>query len=148
KAASSPDALADAELRLTASVLTYARHAQIGRIHFSRVSGDISYNLVAPEVPDVLANMAETKNVDQALESYNPPQPGYKALKAKLAEARGRTLDSGPARISTGQVVKVGMQDDRVTQLRERLGLPAADNTFDKSLADAVKKYQRDHDLP
>src|SRR5262249_32985808 len=42
KAASSPDALADAELRLTASVLTYARHAQIGRIHFSRVSGDIS----------------------------------------------------------------------------------------------------------
>jgi L,D-transpeptidase YcbB len=149
KVASTPDALADAELRLTSSVLTYARQAQIGRIHFSRVSGDISYNLVAPEIPEVLANMAETKNVDEALESYNPPQPGYKALKAKLAEARGRTLDSGPARIPTGQVVKIGVQDERVTQLRERLGLPAEDNTtFDKPLADAVKKYQREHDLP
>jgi murein L,D-transpeptidase YcbB/YkuD len=149
KAASSPDALADAELKLTASVLTYARYAQAGRVHFSRVSADISYSPVAPEIADVLAKMAETKNVEDALESYNPPQPGYKALRAKLAEARGHTGDSGPARISSGPALKVGMQDDRVPQVRERLGLPADANntTFDKALADAVKKYQRERDL-
>ena len=149
KTASSPEALAEAELKLTASVLTYARYAQAGRIHFSRVSADISYTPVAPEIPDVLAKMAETKNVDEALDSYNPPQPGYKALRAKLAEMRGRTSETGPARLATGPVLKVGMQDDRVPLVRERLGLAAeADNTtFDKSLAEAVKKYQRNHDL-
>jgi L,D-transpeptidase YcbB len=148
KSASTPDALADAELRLTASVLTYARQAQIGRIHFSRVSPDISYTLVAPEIGDVLANMATSNDVDAALESFNPPQPGYKALKAKLAEVRARTGEVGPARLASGPVLKVGTQDDRVPQLRERLGLAAADNTtFDKSLSDAVKKFQREHDL-
>jgi L,D-transpeptidase YcbB len=147
KAAATPDGLAEAELRLTASVLTYARHAQTGQIHFSRVSADIFYTPVAPEISDVLAKMAETKNVDEALDSYNPPQPGYKALKAKLAEIRGG-VDSGPERIAPGGTLKVGMQDERVPKLRERLGLPAADNTtYDKTLADAVKKYQREQDL-
>src|SRR5262249_59344204 len=81
KVAATPDALAEAELKLTASVLTYARQAQAGRIHFSRVSADISYTPVAPEIPDVLAKIADTKNVGDALDSSNPPQPGYKALK-------------------------------------------------------------------
>jgi L,D-transpeptidase YcbB len=148
KAAMTPDGLAEAELRLTASVLTYARHAQAGRIHFSRVSADIFYTPVAPEIADVLAKMAETKNVDEALDNYNPPQPGYKALKAKLAEIRGG-VESGPVRIAPGPMLKVGMQDERVPILRERLGLTAvADNTtYDKALADAVKKYQREQDL-
>jgi L,D-transpeptidase YcbB len=35
------DALAEAELRLTASALAFARHAQIGRVHYTRVDADI-----------------------------------------------------------------------------------------------------------
>ena len=42
------ETLAQDELKLTASVLSYARQAQIGRIHFSRVGTDIQFNLVAP----------------------------------------------------------------------------------------------------
>jgi murein L,D-transpeptidase YcbB/YkuD len=147
KVAATPDGLAEAELRLTASVLTYARYAQTGRIHFSRVSADIFYTPVAPEIADVLATMADTKNVNEALDGYNPPQSGYKALKAKLAEIRGG-VDNGPVRIALGPTLKVGAQDERVPKLRERLALPAADNTtYDKALADAVKKYQREQDL-
>jgi L,D-transpeptidase YcbB len=149
KAAATPDALADAELRLTASVLTYARHAEAGRIHFSRVSADIFYTPAVPEIADVLAKMAEAKDVDEALESYNPPQPGYKALRAKLAEVRTQGAETGPARIAPGPVLKVGMKDERVPKLRDRLGLAAVDDdtTFDKALAEAVKKYQRGQDL-
>ena len=40
-AATSPDALAEAELKLTESMLDYARQAQGGRMHWSQVSGDI-----------------------------------------------------------------------------------------------------------
>ena len=72
-ATAATDALADAELKLTATVLTYARHAQIGRVHFSRVSADIVYNQVPPEPADVLTNLAEAKNAGEALGSYNPP---------------------------------------------------------------------------
>jgi murein L,D-transpeptidase YcbB/YkuD len=157
-----PEALAQAELKLTASVLAFARHAQIGRVHFSRVSADIAYEQVAPQPADVLAKMAEAKDVGAALASYNPQHEGYKALKAKLAEARGRKGDSGPARIATGPVLKIDrekvgknkyndvfMKDERVPALRQRLGVSgdANDRTYDKGLADAVKKFQREHDL-
>ncbi|MBV8751794.1 MAG: L,D-transpeptidase family protein [Hyphomicrobiales bacterium] len=147
-AAATPEALADAEIRLTSSVLTYARHAQIGRVHYSRVSADIVYSLVPPEPAEVLAKVAEAKDAGEALASYNPPHEGYRLLREKLAEARGRTGDGGPARIAAGPVLKVGMSDERVPQLRERLGLVAADNTtFDKALSEAVKKFQAGHDL-
>src|SRR5262249_32121259 len=107
------------------------------------------YNLVPPETAEVLGKMADAKDAGEALGSYNPPHEGYRLLREKLAEARGRTGDSGPARITAGPVLKVGMQDARVPLLRERLGLAdAGDNTtYDKALSEAVKKFQRSHDL-
>jgi murein L,D-transpeptidase YcbB/YkuD len=146
-AASSPEALAEAEIKLTTAVLTYARHAQIGRVHYSRVSADIVYNLVPPEPADVLAKMAEATDAGEALGSYNPPHEAYRLLREKLAEARGRKGDSGPARLPAGPMLKVGMQDERVPQLRERLGVAGDGTTYDKPLAEAVKKFQRSHDL-
>jgi murein L,D-transpeptidase YcbB/YkuD len=139
-----PGALAEAELKLTASVLTYARHAQTGRVHYSRVSNDILYNLVYPEPPEVLGKMADAKNVRDALDGFNPPHEAYKALKAKLAEARGGRAAGGPSRISTGQSLKIGMNDPRVPMLRERFGVAGGDDTtYDKALSEAVKKYQQ-----
>ena len=87
-AKSSAGDLAAAELALTNAVLIYAHDAQVGRIHFSRIGSDISFKLNAPEPAAVLAKMAEAKDVAAALDGYNPPQPGFKALKAKLAELR------------------------------------------------------------
>src|SRR5262249_36765406 len=106
RAATTPEALAEAELRLTAAALTYARHAQSGRVHYSRISADIVYNIVAPEPAEILAKLAEAANAGEALASYNPPQEGFRALRAKLAEARGQKADSGPARIGAGPVLK------------------------------------------
>ena len=50
---SDPAALAEAELRLSMSIITYAHHAQVGRIHWSRVSADISFDDKPPEPADV-----------------------------------------------------------------------------------------------
>jgi murein L,D-transpeptidase YcbB/YkuD len=148
-ATADPGALAEAELKFTASVLTFARHAELGRVHYSRVSADILYDQVAPEPAAVLGKLADAKNVAEALDSYNPPQPGYRALKAKLAEIRGRNGEAGPIRIATGASLKVGMKDQRVPALRERLGVAGEpDNTtYDKPLAEAVKKFQRQRDV-
>jgi L,D-transpeptidase YcbB len=144
-----PGALAEAELKLTATVLTFARHAQNGRVHYSRVSSDVVYDLVPPEAGAVLAKVTDAADVAEALDSYNPPHAGYKALKAKLAEARGRTGEPGRVRIAGGKTLKPGMEDPRVPQLRERLGVQgdSADTIFDKALSEAVKAFQRQHDL-
>jgi L,D-transpeptidase YcbB len=144
-----PSALAEAELKFTATILTYARHAQIGRVHYSRVSADISYDLVAPEPGAVLTKVSEAKDVAAALDSFNPPHAGYKALKAKLAELHGRNGESGRLRMSFGKTLKPGMEDPRVPLLRERLGIAGdnADSVYDKALSEAVKAFQRQHDL-
>ena len=146
-------ALADAELKYTETVLTYARHAQIGRVHFSRISSDISYNLVPPEPAEVLGKLVDAKDIAAALDQFNPPHAGYKALKAKLAEARAAKDGGGPARIAAGPVLKLvaktPMQDARVPLLRERLGIAGdtSDTTYDKTVAEAVKKFQESHHL-
>jgi L,D-transpeptidase YcbB len=153
-AATNPDVLAEADLKLTASMLDYARHAQSGRMHWSQVSGDIQY----PEHPidpnEVLSKVTTAKDASVALESYNPPQKLYRELKAKLAELRGQ--GGGPAiQIPEGPALKftparskkqpaVEMQDPRVPQLRAKLGITenASDTRYDAKVAEAVRKFQ------
>jgi len=141
-----PAALAEAELKLTMSVVTYAHHAQVGRVHWTRVSGDISYDQKVPNPADVLAKVAQANDVAAALASYEPHATGYVALKAKLAELRAGKDVSGQASISNGSVLKIGMQDDRVPALHERLHVSGDGTTYDKVLAEAVAKYQKEHD--
>jgi len=145
---SDPADLAAAEIKMTMTVITYAHHASIGRVHWSRVTADASYDQTAPDPSDVLAKMASATDVGAALDSYEPQTPGYLALKAKLAEVRAGKLNKDNPQIASGPVLKAGMQDDRVPQLRERLGiLGDGGTTYDKAVADAVKKYQQDHDI-
>ncbi|MGB7097408.1 MAG: L,D-transpeptidase family protein, partial [Xanthobacteraceae bacterium] len=141
-----PAALAEAELKLTMSVVTYAHHAQVGRVHWSRVSGDIFYDQKAPNPADVLAKVAQASDVVEALAAYEPHAAGYVALKAKLAELRAGKEVSGEAVIANGPVLKIGMQDDRVPLLRERLHVSGDGTTYDKALAGAVAKYQKEHE--
>jgi murein L,D-transpeptidase YcbB/YkuD len=143
-----PAAAARAEVKLTLSVVAYARHASIGRVHWSRVSGDIFYEQKAPEPGDVLATVLAASDAGAALDGYEPHAPGYLALKAALAERRaGKTLE-GKTPIPSGPVLKVGMKDERVPQLYGRFGVPGdSGTTYDKALAEAVKKFQQEHKI-
>jgi murein L,D-transpeptidase YcbB/YkuD len=151
----SPQAQAEDDLKLTNSVLAFARHARTGRVSYTRISQSIRYDLQYPDPAEVLGRLAETEDVRGALDSYLPQHPGYKALKAKLAELRG---GSSAARIEKGPALRLAakkkgqqalMQDPRVPALRARLGLPANGNTnYDQALADAVKKFQKARQLP
>ncbi len=150
KAIADADGLAEAELKFTAAIFDFARHAQTGRVHFSRITYDILYYPTAPEPAEVLARIAGARNMAEALDGYQPPHDAYKALKAKLADARGRAADVGPKPIPGGPLLKVDlkkpMRDARVALLRERLGVPG-DDTYDKPLAEAVKKFQTQRKL-
>jgi L,D-transpeptidase YcbB len=147
KSLTDPQALAEAELKFDVSVITYARHASIGRVAWSRVDANIEYDTKAPEAASVLAAMADAKDVASALDGYEPHAPEYLALKAKLAEIRGGKEDGVKAPIPAGPVLKVGEQDDRVPALRDKLGVPGDGTTYDKALAEAVKLIQKEHNL-
>jgi len=142
-----PQALAEAELKFDLTVMTYARHASIGRIAWSRVDANIQYDTKAPEPASVLAAMAGAKDVSAALDAYEPHAPGYLALKAKLAEIRGGKADGLKPAIPGGPVLKIGEQDGRVPAVRAKLGVSGDGNTYDKALAEAVKIFQKEHDL-
>jgi murein L,D-transpeptidase YcbB/YkuD len=147
-AASTPADLAEAEIKLTAAVVTYAHHASVGRVHWSRVSPDIEYSTPAAEPGDVLAAIAGASDVAATLDSYEPQTAGYRALKAKLADIRGGKVGKDKPPIANGAVLKIDMADERVPHVRERLGVSGGGNSYDKALAEAVKKFQQQHDLP
>ena len=157
-AAATPDAQAAAELKLTESVLDYARQAQSGRMHWSQVSGDIQYPEHYPDPTEVLINVSTARNAGAALETYNPPHKLYKELKAKLAELRGKT-DEGH-KIADGETLRfvkptkknptpAVMDDARVPALRAKLGVTenAADTHYDATVAAAVRKFQSANEL-
>ncbi|MCS3729305.1 murein L,D-transpeptidase YcbB/YkuD [Bradyrhizobium betae] len=157
-AATNPDALADAELKLTASMFDYARQAQSGRMHWSQVSGDILYPEHPVDPGEVLAKITTATDASAALDSYNPPQKLYKELKAKLAELRGQ--GNGPViEIADGPALKytpagkkqaeIVVEDPRVPQLRAKLGLAenVSDTRYDAAVAEAVRKFQNSAEL-
>jgi murein L,D-transpeptidase YcbB/YkuD len=146
-ALTNPADLAEVELKLDLAIIAYAHHASVGRVHWSRVSADIYYTGKAPEPADVLSGMAEAKDVAGTLTAYEPRAAGYLALKAKLAEIRAGKAEAGKTPIGNGAAPKIGGQDERVPLLRERLNVSGDGDTYDKALADEVKKYQLNHQL-
>ncbi|MGD9920803.1 MAG: murein L,D-transpeptidase [Pseudorhodoplanes sp.] len=141
------DALAEAELRLTGEILEFARHASIGRVHFSRISNDIGFDQDVPEPSDILAKVSAAADLKQALDSYQPQHPQYKALKAALAKARGRS--DKPAeeivRIPEGPKLGANADDPRVTLLRKRLKIAGdpSSTVYDQDVVEAVRKFQQ-----
>ena len=158
KAALTAETLAEAELKLTASALTFARHAQIGRVHYTRVAGDITFNLDAPEPADVLTKLASADDAGKALDGYNPPMAEFKALREKLAELRSGKIAAAKAeeekpepviRIGSGPILRAGMKDARVVALRQRLKITTDKDSkvYDDNVIEAVKTFQIEADI-
>lgn len=95
--------LADAELKLSAVAILYARDARGGRIDPARLSALITPKLDLPGADVVLAALSSAPDPGAALARYNPVYPGYLGLKAKLAEIRARQPSQPMARASRRQ---------------------------------------------
>ena len=129
KAGMEPDALAEAEIKFTDSVLTFARHAMSGRVHYSRVSGDIVYDLAKPDPANVLARVAKAKDVGRGARQL---QSAAAAVQGAEGQAR-RNPQGHERRREAGHPVRPGaeirskdkkgqgrslMEDPRVPALR------------------------------
>jgi L,D-transpeptidase YcbB len=148
-----PDALAEADLKLTQAVLTFARHLQAGRFPYARLSHNIHLPQTPPEPAAILARMVDARDAGKALDEFAPPHAAYQKLKAKLAEMRAKS-SGARVEIADGPLLKLNpkapVQDARVPLLREKLGLSgeASDLAYDAALAAAVRKFQQANELP
>ncbi len=145
--------LAEADLRLSALAVLYARDARGGRVEPSRLSKLITPKLDLPEAPMVLEALARAADPAAALAAYHPPHAGYRTLKTALAAHRAARPSAPDIVVPHGPAVKIGMRDPRVPLVRARFGLgpaedPAAATTYDERVASAIADFQRQKGLP
>ncbi|KQT15375.1 peptidoglycan-binding protein [Methylobacterium sp. Leaf399] len=154
--------VAQADLKLSSAVVLYARDARGGRISLANLSRLITPTLDLPAPDAVLGRLATAGTEAGALlQRFNPDQPGYRALKARLAAGRGHSQPpvSGTLRLPAGPVLKLGMRDPRVPAIRTHFDLetrtagtldaaPGEPDAYDQAVVAAVGAFQKRRGLP
>ncbi|RDI57252.1 L,D-transpeptidase family protein [Microvirga subterranea] len=147
---SAPAQWAEADLKLSAAVVRYARDARGGRLEPSRLSPLVTPKLDLPDAGAVLAEVSSARDASAALVAYNPQHSGYQALKARLVRLRESHPSTPMVQVPKGPTLRVGMQDDRVPLIRARFGLGSGKDqtTYDERVASAVAAFQKEKGLP
>lgn len=137
--------LADYELRIAATTLLYARHAQSGRFDPARISKDVDPSPTVPDPLAVLALVSSAPSPRAAYASFAPQYDEYRLLKMQLARLLAEGQGVSHATVPGGPAMRPGERDPRVPLLRQRLGIGGApeDLVYDQFLADAVREFQR-----
>lgn len=169
-----PDAkLFEAELQMSLAAVRYVRHLSSGRLVPLSVSASLD---ITPQRPDPKAVLADLSIADDPLskaQDYHPKHPAYRALLKELAALDGKKEEK-PIIIEPGKMLRPGMQDARIPQLRARLKVelpapaaapetdaetevasgetpaqaPEVDETlYDDVLVAAVKEFQKENRL-
>ena len=84
----SPEAIAETDLSLTRAMLRYARDARGARINPRRISALITAEPTIPDVASILDTLSKAESAGASLVDFQPQQPGFVALKDKLALLR------------------------------------------------------------
>ena len=85
------------------------------------------------------------------MRSFQPQHPQFEALRKKLVALRGGGADTDSTELKVqipgGPLLRFGDADPQVALLRTRLDVPQGDNPerYDDTLAEAVKRFQREH---
>lgn len=138
-----------AEERLLAEVVRYARAMRGHRVDPTSVSSIWAVKPAPFDASRELAAALSEDRLDAWLASLPPPYAGYNALRNAYVRYR-RVADEGgwPKLPSTGVSLRPGVADARIPALRRRLQLEGYDvgagagTTYDKALADAVRRFQ------
>jgi len=147
---------ADYDILLTDSLIRLGYHLLVGKV--DPVQLDSNWNMdQAIGSLDMILQMAQsidTAMVTELVESLRPQLPVYAALKAALMRYRQIEQQGGWPSVPEGVVLKRGMSDPRVTDIRKRLAvtgeLPAAElgsTLYDEAVEMAVELFQRHHNL-
>lgn len=150
-----PEALAEAEIRVSLAALTYARHAKGGRVVPRSLSRNLDRDPNWPDPAKVIRDLAPAPAPDAFLRDFHPKHPQFEALRQALLATRGHQekvekVEEPPVELPTGSSIKPGAKHAQIALLRRRLklaGESGQQETYDAALVDAVKAFQRERGL-
>lgn len=146
-----------ADLQMSLAAVRYVRHLASGRLVPRSVSAALDINPDRPDAKAVLADLSGAADPVAKADEYQPRHPAYLALLKEL-QALDRNKAEKPVTVDAGRLLRPGMSDPRVQQLRARLKVerPAArpvgddaaaiaadENLYDETLVAAVKEFQK-----
>lgn len=144
------------DILLTLGMIRYVADQREGRIEPREVDAKLFASARDVEVDwDLLLQTAfAAPDMKAFLDQQAPPFPQYRELQNKLTQYRALAAKGGWEAIPPGDVLKLGMEDQRVKSVRKRLvvtGDMPPENmgsaVFDTALAEAVKRFQKRHIL-
>ena len=143
-----PNRLAALETAFSEAAVKYAQHAAGGRINPRSVSSQFDQRPTRINAGEFLVKLVNSPAPDELLLGLSPTHREFLALKAALASHyRGEVEDA--IIVPDGKLLKLGMDDQRVPILRERLGLPEiiGDLKYDDELIVAIEAFQAEMGL-
>ncbi|MEO7223585.1 MAG: L,D-transpeptidase family protein [Devosia sp.] len=152
-AGTDPLKLAALETAFSQAAVRYAKDAYGGRIAPTAVSKLFTLAPKRIDEAEVLLKLAASDAPDQILLDLSPKHEEFGRLRAALAKFYDGSLTVEQVTIPDGKTLKLGMEDERVPLLRQRLGVAApeipegatdavVDITYDQALADAIEEFQ------
>ncbi len=153
-AGTDPAKLAALETAFSSAAIRYAQDAFGGRIAPTAVNDTWTITPKRINEAEMLVKLADSTEPDKLLLALSPTQPEFLGLKAALAKFYDGAVMDAAITIPEGKLLKPGMQDERVTLLRQRLDVPepdipetagataAVDLNYDEPLVAAVEAYQ------
>lgn len=152
-AGSDPTKLAALETAFSQAAVRYAQDIYGGRIAPTAVSKLLTITPKRIDEADILLKLASSDAPQDILLGLEPRHEEFARLKAALAKFYDGSVVVEQVSIPDGKTLKLGMEDERVPLLRQRLGVAApeipegatdatVDITYDQALVDAIKAFQ------
>ncbi len=149
-ASATPEALAEAEIKLSLAVLKYARHARGGRLDPPSLSPIIDRRPHIYEPKSVLQGISAAESPDAYLRGLHPKHEQFRRLRQALL-ALGKGAGGGSSvHIPAGPDFRPGDDSQQIAAVRKRLAVSAQgakETAYDTALLEAVNRYQKEHGL-
>jgi L,D-transpeptidase YcbB len=139
-----PVDMARLETAFSAAVMRYAQDIYGGRVDPRSVSSSITLVPNRLDESETLVALASAEDPVKILNDFAPKHREYGALKLALAKFYDGTAEQ-PVVIPDGKTLKLGMRDERVPLLRQRLKLPAVEDdieVYDAELETSIEAFQ------
>jgi len=151
-----PALSAEYDILLTDSLVRLGYHLLVGKVDPVELDNNWNMNDAIGDLDTTLAlaQAIDKGTVNKLVNSLRPQHEVYAEFQAALARYRDIQQRGGWKPVPEGPVLKPGMTDARIPDLRQRLSvtgyMPAGDPAsalFDASVEAGVKKFQQRHGL-
>jgi len=154
---------ADLELLATDAFMLGLYHVYMGKVDPEKLSSQWNFShRPTPSIEEALRRFSArlaAGEISEAFAAVRPAHPWYQRGRDRLQEYRAIAAAGGWPSIADGPVLKPGMSDTRVPDIRKRLSItkdlpgtpanvvPEMANLYDATLEQAVKAFQERHGL-